>query len=156
MAGKGRVAGSTNRKTQTLQKIEITALREGLTPVDVMLKIMYEHHDNAQKIKVSDADFKAHAEGPDYDPSDPTISEATKKKAREKHSKIGARISRREKLLALAKDNAESAAPFLHSKLSSITNGNTGDGDDKSEGFKAFADALNSVAENIAKKANDK
>jgi hypothetical protein len=48
----GRPKGALNKRTIAARNIEITALREGLTPLDVMLHAMYDAYDRSQNTRL--------------------------------------------------------------------------------------------------------
>lgn len=140
----GRPKGSLNKRTIAALNIEITALREGLTPVDVMLKVMYENLDMANRIKVSEKDLQAHLDTIDTS----TLSAAEKRKTEHQQKALARRINMRKGYLADAASNASDAAPYIHPKLVAAKHSNDPENPINNDGsFERIADALNTLAD---------
>ena len=121
--GSGRKPGVPNRRTLA----EITALREGLSPVDVMLNAMYDAHDRAEQLK---QDLSTKKFGKDKD---------GKREKFELENEYRSQVR-------IAGQFASDAAPYVHSKLTSTMH--TTDPDDPGIGdiTKGFASLVASLS----------
>lgn len=142
----GRPKGVLNKRTIAAMNIQITALREGLTPVDVMLKVMYENLDAANRITIKEKEFDEHLAPVDLK----GLPDGQERRELEhKQRNLARKIKMRRDHLAEAAANASDVAPYIHPKL--IANKHSNDPDnpmpDGEGSFDKIADALNKLAD---------
>ena len=92
--GAGRKKGSHNTKTKNRMKIADEALKNGKTPLEIMLETMRELYEKAQTC----------------------LDETTKKDEKAKAESAKMRIGFLREACEIAKD----AAPYVHSKLANV------------------------------------
>lgn len=123
-------------------KASITALRDDLSMVDILIKAAYECYDAAVQIKPEKDDDARRVELSSVPYDD------LKKPEKQELRALEFKIKERRRLMDAAADYADRAAPYIHSKLSSITHGDDPENPvGVAEGFNAFATAINKLAE---------